>query len=63
MLQFMLLGGLFILATLLVFTTFVVLAQALSTGISDSPKTSVWLNRITGLIFVGLAINLVLAQL
>ena len=62
-LQFILLGCLFILATLLVFNSFALLANVISASLGTSPKVSVWLNRITGLIFVGLAVNLLSAQL
>lgn len=59
--QVMLLGGLFILATLLVFGSIALLAGSVHALIRSRPGVQRGLNGVAGLILVGLAIRLVVA--
>lgn len=60
--QIILLGGLFILATLLVFGAVAVTAGRLRSWLLKSQLTQLWINRLAGAVFVGLALRLVTAQ-
>ncbi len=57
--QMLLLGGLFIVATLLVFGGIAILAGTLSRWLIRSNRTQLILNRVAGTIFLGLAAKLV----
>jgi threonine/homoserine/homoserine lactone efflux protein len=57
-LQMLLLGGVFILSTVLVFGTIALLAGSIGQWLNRSPKTQVIMNRIAGVVFVGLALKL-----
>jgi threonine/homoserine/homoserine lactone efflux protein len=61
-LQFLLLGCLFIVATILVFGAVSILAGALGDKLRQSARAQLLLNRIAGTIFAGLAIKLTTAQ-
>lgn len=57
--QIFLLGGVFMGVSLLVFCTIAILAGELGGWLNNSPRAQVYLNRITGVVFVGLALKLV----
>ena len=59
--QFMLLGGVFIAATLLVFGAIALAAARLGTWLARAPGAQALLNRLAALIFVGLAARLALS--
>lgn len=61
-LQIAMLGGLFILATLVVFGAISLLAGGLGTWLRRSPRVQQWLNRAAGTIFATLAIKLAVAS-
>lgn len=52
-------GFLFIIATLIVFITVAFLGGSLAKWFNSSPRARLWLNRIAGIIFIGLALMLV----
>lgn len=60
--QFLLLGGLFVVATLLVFGSIAVFAGAVGGFLRRSPGAQRWLNRAAGAIFVALAVQLVVSD-
>ncbi|KAA0891163.1 LysE family translocator [Pusillimonas sp. ANT_WB101] len=62
-LQTLSLGGLFILATLLVFGLIAWFAGGLGQRMQTSPSAQIILHRIAGLVFLGLAIKLALTHL
>lgn len=57
-LQMLLLGGVFIVSTILVFGSIALMAGSIGQWFTRSPKTQVVMNRVAGLVFVGLAIKL-----
>jgi threonine/homoserine/homoserine lactone efflux protein len=57
-LQLMMLGGIFIIATILVFGGIALLAGAIGKWLTRSPKTQVIINRLAAVVFVGLAVKL-----
>jgi threonine/homoserine/homoserine lactone efflux protein len=57
-LQMLLLGGVFIVSTILVFGGIALMAGSLGQRLNRSPKIQVIMNRVAGLVFVGLAIKL-----
>lgn len=57
-LQMMILGGLFICVTLLVFGSIALLAGTLGAQLSRSNTAQLYLNRVAGMVFVALAIKL-----
>lgn len=59
--QLLLLGGVFILCSLLVFSLIALLAGSLGHVLARSPRIQIVLNRLTGLLFLGLAIRLATA--
>ncbi|GGI89178.1 LysE family translocator [Halopseudomonas pertucinogena] len=61
-LQIVLLGGLFILATLLVFGAVAVAAGQLRGWLLRSQRIQLWINRLAGAVFVGLALRLATTQ-
>lgn len=60
--QLLMLGGLFILATVVVFGSIAIAAGAMRARFASSPGIQRWLNRIAGIVFVGLALRLALTQ-
>ena len=60
--QILLLGGIFMLATLLTFGTVAVFAASFGMAFKRSLRAQRWLNRIASLVFVGLALKLATAQ-
>ncbi|GFE59912.1 LysE family translocator [Geobacter sp. AOG2] len=60
--QFLLLGGLFIVATILVFGAISILAGALGDRLRQSARAQLLLNRLAGTIFAGLALKLATAR-
>ncbi len=61
-LQIILLGAIFIVATLLVFGGIALLAGYIGEWLKRSDQAQLWLNRITGVLFIGLALRLATAQ-
>lgn len=61
-LQLMILGGIFIISTLLVFGTIAVLAGSLGEWLNRSEKTQKIINWVAGSVFVGIAIKLITAE-
>lgn len=57
-LQMLLLGGVFIVSTILVFGSIALLAGSIGQWLNRSPKTQVIMNRLVGVVFVGLALKL-----
>ena len=57
-LQLVILGVLFIVATLIVFGSIAVFAGAIGERLQKSPRAQVIMNRIAGLVFIGLALRL-----
>jgi threonine/homoserine/homoserine lactone efflux protein len=60
--QIMILGGLFILATLVVFGGVALMAGLLSDWFSRSDRGQLILNRVAGIVFVGLALKLAMTD-
>lgn len=60
--QIMLLGALFIVATIVVFSSLALLAGQVARLLDQSPIWQQSLNRLAGLVFVGLALHLLLAD-
>jgi threonine/homoserine/homoserine lactone efflux protein len=60
--QIFLLGGLFILVALIIFTVIAFMASYLGNWLNSSPKGQTYLNRIAGTVFIVLALNLVTAS-
>lgn len=56
--QIILLGGLFILATLLIFGAVALLAGALAERLNGSPRIQTVMNRLAGILFIALALKL-----
>lgn len=61
-LQILLLGGLFILATILVFGGIALLAGALGQWLNRSERVQKVMNRVAGAVFLGLAVKLALTE-
>jgi len=61
-LQILILGGLFILSTLLVFGGIALLAGTIGQWVNRSGRAQKIMNRATGIIFVGLALKLATAE-
>jgi threonine/homoserine/homoserine lactone efflux protein len=61
-LQILLFGALFIVATVLVFGGVALGGGVLGSFLKRSPKAQIWLNRVAGLVFVGLALRLAVAE-
>ncbi|BBO71004.1 threonine transporter RhtB [Desulfosarcina alkanivorans] len=57
-LQMLLLGGVFIVSTILVFGSIALLAGSIGQWLNRSPKTQVVMNRVAGVVFLGLALKL-----
>lgn len=60
--QILLFGGLFIVATVLVFGAVALGGGLLGAFLKRSPRAQVWLNRLAGIVFVGLAARIVVAE-
>jgi threonine/homoserine/homoserine lactone efflux protein len=60
--QFLLLGGVFIVATLLVFGAIALAAARIGNWLGSAPCAHAWLNRVAALIFVALAARLALSE-
>lgn len=61
-LQILLLGGLFILATLMVFGAVAIAAGQLRGWLLTSQRVQLWINRLAAAVFVGLALRLATTQ-
>ncbi len=61
-LQMVLLGGIFILATILIFGAIALLAGTLGSWLACSDKAQIIMNRVASLVFVGLALKLATTQ-
>ena len=57
-LQLLMLGGVFIVSTIIVFGSIALLAGAIGQWLNRSPRTQVVMNRLAGMVFVGLALKL-----
>ena len=60
--QFYQLGILMVCVTLVVFAAIAIAAGSLGTWIKGSPKTQIWIKRISGIVFVSLAVKLAIAE-
>ncbi|MGV2975307.1 LysE family translocator [Roseibium alexandrii] len=60
--QILIFGGLFIVATILVFGAVALGAGSLGGYLKRSPSAQVWLNRLAGVVFVGLAVRLAISE-
>lgn len=60
--QMFLLGAVFIGVTLVIFSVIAVLAGTLGSWLNRSPKVQVYLNRLAGAVFVGLALKLAISS-
>lgn len=60
--QMIALGSVFIVSTILVFGTIALLAGTLGSWLARSNKAQIIMNRVAGLVFVGLALKLVTTQ-
>ncbi|MCG8428977.1 MAG: LysE family translocator [Chromatiales bacterium] len=60
--QFLLLGGVFIIATILVFGSISLIAGGIGERFRESPRAQTILNRLAGVVFVGLALKLVVSE-
>ncbi|MFO1032556.1 MAG: LysE family translocator [Hyphomicrobiales bacterium] len=61
-LQMLMLGGLFMASAFVTFSLIAILAGSLSRWLRASPMGQVWLNRVAGLVFAGLALKLATAH-
>ena len=61
-LQIFLLGLLVQLSTIIVFGSVAFLGGTLAAEVNNSPRAQVWINRLAGYIFIGLAAFLIFAQ-
>lgn len=57
-LQMLMLGGVFIVSTILVFGSIALLAGSIGQWLNRSPRVQVVMNRVAGVVFVGLALKL-----
>lgn len=60
--QIFILGGVFILVSFVIFSAIAVLARTLGGWLNSSAKAQMYLNRIAGVVFSGLALKLVTAS-
>lgn len=60
--QMLMLGGLFMLAALLVFSAVAVFSGAVGERLRRSPRIRIWLDRLAGMIFLGLALKLLASE-
>ncbi|MEP1931115.1 MAG: LysE family translocator [Roseibium sp.] len=61
-LQILAFGGLFITVTIVVFGGVALGGGLLGAFLKQSPKAQIWLNRLAGVVFVGLAVRLAIAE-
>ncbi len=59
--QMLLLGGLFIAATVVVFGSIAWMAGFLGEWLRRSERVQIWMNRVAGMVFVGLAVSLIVS--
>jgi threonine/homoserine/homoserine lactone efflux protein len=59
-LQIIILGGVFMLIAMIIFSLIAILAGHVGILLKQSPQAQIWLNRVAGTVFIGLAINLLL---
>jgi threonine/homoserine/homoserine lactone efflux protein len=57
-LQTIVLGALFMLAAFIVFSAIAIFSGSFGQLLQRSPAASLWLNRVTGIVFIGLAVRL-----
>lgn len=62
LLQIVTLGVIFVIATLLVFGSVALLAGGLSDRMARTPKVQLWMNRVAGVVFIGLAAKIALGE-
>ena len=60
--QIILLGGLFLIVALLIFSLIALMAGTLGNALQQSPKVQVTLNRLAGTVFAGLALRLAFVE-
>ncbi|MGB0969151.1 MAG: LysE family translocator, partial [Halocynthiibacter sp.] len=60
--QLMILGAVMALSTILVFGSVAIGAGSLGDWLKARPSAQIWINRVAGLVFVGLAAKLITAQ-
>ena len=60
--QFYQLGALMVVTTIVIFGTVALAAGTLSYWIKGLPRTQVWLNRVSGMVFLSLALKLALTE-
>ena len=60
--QFYQLGVLMVVTTIVIFGTVALAAGTLGHWIKGSPRTQVWLNRVSGIVFLSLALKLALTE-
>lgn len=60
--QLMVLGLVFIVATLLVFGAIACFSGVFGSLLLRSPRAQQWLNRVAGVVFLGLAVRLATSQ-
>ena len=60
--QMLLLGGVFIVSTIIVFGGIALLAGAIGLWLNRSPRTQVIMNRVAGTVFLGLAVKLAMVK-
>ena len=60
--QFYQLGALMVVTTIVIFGTVALAAGTLGHWIKGSPRTQVWLNRVSGIVFLSLALKLALTE-
>lgn len=60
--QFYQLGALMAVTTIVIFGSIAFAAGSLGSWIKSSPKTQIWLNRVSGIVFISLALKLATAQ-
>lgn len=58
--QIFVLGALFMAVSFLIFSAIAILAGSLGDWLQNSPKAQIYLNRLAGIVFIGLAANLLL---
>ena len=61
-LQLLMLGGVFIIATILVFGSISLIAGGIGERFRESPRAQIILNQLAGVVFVGLAIKLAISE-
>lgn len=60
--QLLSLGGLFILVGFMVMSMFALMSGFIRQWLLDSPKGQCWVNRLAGVVFIGLAVKLLLIE-